>query len=238
MASSTASGCAPGCRTRVRARIITRLVDDAGRDLGAADVHADGEGHPSSPVGWRRSGHASPLGSSRTGSWAARVDQRARLRSASPMARTAAASEVAASARCAKTSRLHRRHEMHGSADRARPALGRLERAGRGCGRPRVGGAATGAFTEPALHGIGELDRLLADRAVRVVVRVWALVSHERLALDALLELFERRVDDDLLGLSLDHAEHRDLHVDRELVGHRRWTRRRCRRAGRHRPWP
>ena len=33
--------------------------------------------------------------------------------------------------------------------------------------------AVSGPFAEPVLHGLGELDRLLADGAVRVLVGVW-----------------------------------------------------------------
>src|SRR6185312_2551050 len=39
-------------------------------------------------------------------------------------------------------------------------------------------------------------------------------------ALDALLELLERRVEDDPLGLALQHADQRHVHVDGDRVGH------------------
>ena len=52
---------------------------------------------------------------------------------------------------------------------------------------------------------------------VRRSVRTRPLVDNS--ALDALLELLESRVEDDLLGLALDHAEHRDREVDGDRVG-------------------
>src|SRR4029079_18511870 len=54
--------------------------------------------------------------------------------------------------------------------------------------------------------------------AVRSCDRAFSVTA---LALDPLLELLESGVDDDLLGLALDHPEHRDLDVDHELVGDR-----------------
>ena len=46
------------------------------------------------------------------------------------------------------------------------------------------------------------------------------LCSRTLSAFDALLELFQRGVHDDFLGLSFEHPQHRDGQVDGEVVGH------------------
>src|SRR6478735_3716973 len=72
------------------------------------------------------------------------------------------------------------------------------------------GGASSGGVEPVGLVGGGGCR-------VGTVVR-----CHGRSGLDALLQLLERGVDDDLLRLALEQPDHGDLDVDRQAVGHLR----------------
>ena len=63
------------------------------------------------------------------------------------------------------------------------------------------------------------------------------LLAHGLQCLHPALEPLERGVDDHLLGLAAEHADHRDVEVDGEGVRHRRRVAR-CRRARTSRPAP
>ena len=87
------------------------------------------------------------------------------------------------------------------------------ERVGRVGGEDQgaVPGAAA-AVAVPAAAVVLPTPPLPVKRMVRTVG------LDERL--DALLEALERRVDDDLLGLASQHADHRDGELHRQRVGH------------------